>query len=210
MEKIWQIIIGLAVFYAAYALSLKKWDYDSAAKREEAKLRLKRAGLSVRYYFIPANRLLVLNALSGGFFFWYWSYKQWQAVTAGYKNAAGGALKYGPLARAVFSFISFYQLTAVVNRTCAYMRKRPALPAVFWGSALAGGFTAACLPCLSPWWRAAGAALYIAAPYALQKRINALPKEPPPSRLKTNEILWVGLGWLVWACVWAAARCLGK
>lgn len=210
MERLIQILIGAGILYAAYAMSLKKWDYTSVQKREEQKLRLKRKGLSVRYYFIPAGRLLVFNVLSGGVFFFYWSYKQWQAVKSGYKNEAGVPLKFAPAARALLSFISFYQLAAIVGRTCAYMRKKTPFPAIFWGTALWGGLAGAFLPLLPLPWRVLCAALYLLAPCALQMRINSLPKEPPPSRVKTSEILWALAGWLVWGGFAAAWRAFAR
>lgn len=210
MERLIQLLLGAGILYAAYALSVKKWDYDSEAKREETKKRLKSAGLSVRYYFIPAGRLFVLNALSGGVFFFYWSYKQWQAVKSGYKNSAGTPLKYWPLTRAVWGFVSFYQLAAIVNRTCVYMRKKPALPAAFWGTVLCGAVAALCVPFLGPGWHLAGAAGYLLAPYAVQRRINSLPKELPPSRVKAAEILWTALGWLLWGGVFTLLHLTSK
>jgi len=146
MEKLIKILIGFALLYGAYALFLKKWDYTSQAKRDEQKQQLKEKGLSACYFFIPPQRLLVLNVLSGGIFFFYWSFKQWQAVLSGYKNLAGTKLKMGPFGRAFWGILSFYQLTAIVNRTCAYMHKPQGLSHLFWGTALWAGLTVACLP----------------------------------------------------------------
>lgn len=187
----------MALLWAAYA-SAARWDYSTRAKEQELKNRLKQKGLSIRYYFIPARRMLLLNALSGGIFFLYWSFQQWRAVRAGYKNAAGTPLKYPPFLRTLFIFISFYQLTALVNRTCLYMHKKPAMRPFVWGTLLWGGLAAACIPFLSLYWRIAGGVVFLLAPYALQRRINTLPKELPPSRLKMPELAAVLAGWVLW------------
>ena len=44
MERLWSILIGIAILYAAYALGMKRWDYDSPAKREDSKPALKSGG----------------------------------------------------------------------------------------------------------------------------------------------------------------------
>lgn len=201
MEKFLQIAVGILIIAAVYLLGMKRWDYASAAKRAAEKDRLKHAGLSVCYYFIPAGRLLLLNLLSGGFFLFYWSYKQWHAVRSGYKSSSAKSLKGGPLLRAAFTCFSFYRLTAIVNRTCMYLHKPPALPAAFWGTALWGGAAAACWPGLPAAARLAGAVLFFYAPYAVQKHVNLLPKQLPPSRLKAAEALCVPAGWLLWAAL---------
>ena len=105
MERLWSILIGIAILYAAYALGMKRWDYDSPAKREELKTRIKERGLSTRFYFISAGRLLGLNILCGGLFVFYWSYKQWQAVYAGYKSTSGHMPKRRPFsARGIYVY----------------------------------------------------------------------------------------------------------
>ena len=198
MEKLIKILIGFALLYGAYALFLKKWDYTSQAKRDEQKQQLKEKGLSACYFFIPPQRLLVLNVLSGGLFFFYWSFKQWQAVLSGYKNLAGTKLKMGPFGRAFWGILSFYQLTAIVNRTCAYMHKPQGLSHLFWGTALWAGLTVACLPWV-PWWgRILGAFFFLYPPYALQQHINNLPKEIPPSKFRWIELLPMACGWVFW------------
>jgi hypothetical protein len=199
MEKLIKIIIGFALLYGAYALFLKRWDYTSQAKRAQEKQRLKEAGMSACYFFIFPKKLLLLNALSGGIFFFYWSYKQWQAILSGYKNLAGTKLKFGPLTRAIFALFSFYQLLAIVNRTCVYMRKPQALSHLFWGTALWVGAVLPLVPVL-PWWaRLLGAVLFIYAPFVAQTHINLLPSDIPPSQFKWVELLPVPIGWLVWS-----------
>lgn len=202
MEQLSSILLGLALLYVFYILIAGKWDYASQAKNAELKEQLKEQGLSVRYYFIPAGRLLLFNILSGGLFLFYWIYKQWQAVLSGYKNSAGTPLKYGPVLRTLFAFISFYQLNAITNRTCLYMHKRPTLSHWFWGTALWAGLAAAWTPVLPPEWRILGGVLFIIAPSVLQRRINALPKELPPFRLKLAEILWLIVCWIFLAACW--------
>ncbi len=197
MDRLLQLILGIGLLWAAYAV-LARWDYTSDAKRAEEKERLKEAGLSAQYYFVPAGRLLVLTLLSGGFFVFYWSYKQWQAVRAGYKNTAGTPLNYSPLWRAVLTPVSFYQFAAILNRTCRYLRRPAAWPAWLWGTAFWTGAAAACIRDLG-WGRLLGLAAFCAAPYTLQKHINGLPKELPRFRLKWAEMMCVPVGWLLWA-----------
>ena len=66
MEQFLQMAGVLAALYIAYALTLKKWDYASEAKRTERRTQLKELGLSNTFYFIHAGTLLILNAVSGG------------------------------------------------------------------------------------------------------------------------------------------------
>ncbi len=202
MEKLVQMFIGLGILYAIYALAIKNWDYTSQAKRDALRTRLKEQGLSSCYYFIPPLKLLLLNILSGGLFLFYWAFKQWQAVISGYKNTAGKPLRGGAWLRGLLGLVSFYQLCAIVNRTCQYMRKKPSFPAGLWGTLFIGGLVTACVPAVAAEWRAMGAILFLLAPYILQRRINTLPKEIPPSRLKILEIIWVPLGWLLWAGIY--------
>lgn len=199
MERLPSILLGIAMLYVFYVLGTRKWDYASEAKREAQKEYLKKAGLSTCYYFIPARRFLLLNALGGGLFVLYWAFKQWQAITAGYKNSAGKMLKGAPWLRALFIVFSFYQLTAIVNRTCLYLRKRPSFSHWLWGTAFWAGLAAAAVPMLPAWARWTGAAAFFFAPYFIQQRINTMPKELPPSRIKKAEILWLPVCWLIWA-----------
>lgn len=208
MEKLWSILTGIAILYAAYALGMKNWDYASAAKRDELKNRLMERGLSVRYYFIPTRRLFVLNLFCGGLFGFFWSYKQWQAVLAGYQNTTGKMPAGGAFLRAVFTFITFYQFNAILNRTCLYMRKKPTLPVMIWGTLLWGGLAAACLPALPAFWRITGGILFVLAPCMLQKRVNALPKKLPSSRIKAAELFWMPVSWMIWLGICAAVRAL--
>ena len=201
MDRLPSILLAIALLYAFYVLGTRKWDYASEAKRQAQKERLQKEGLAVCYYFISGRKFLLLNLLGGGLFSLYWGYKQWQAIRAGYKNAAGTQLKGGPFIRAVFILFSFYQLTAIVNRTCLYMHKRPSFTHLFWGTAFWGGLAAACVPQVPAPWRIAGAAAFFFAPYFIQQRINTLPKTLPPSRLKMAELLWLPVCWVIWGGV---------
>ena len=101
MERLLGMLGVLAVAYAAYALSFKKWDYTSEAKRLERRKVLKAKGMSDTFYFIHARTLFVLNALSGGLFVFYWLYRQWQAVLYGFKRQDGTKLAGSALLRTV-------------------------------------------------------------------------------------------------------------
>ena len=180
-----------------------RFDYTSEQKRQDIKVRIKRQGLSLQYYFISQRRLLILNILSGGLFVFYWAYKQWQAVHAGYRNTSGKILHGGPMLRSLFCAVSLYQLTAIINRTCVYLRKIPALPAVIWGTAWWGGLTAACLPFCPVWGRILGGIFFLITPYVLQKHVNSLPSQLPPNKIKWPEIVWLLLSWVLWAAAFA-------
>ncbi|MBR3631779.1 MAG: hypothetical protein IKN49_01755 [Elusimicrobiaceae bacterium] len=201
MEKLLHIFGGMAILYLIYVLGIKNWDYASEAKRLKIKEDIKQEGLSTSFYFITPKRLLFFEILSGGLFIFYWAYKQWQSMLRGYKNTTGKRLLFGPFLRSLFIAISMYQLTAILNRTCVYMRKEPAFPPFVWGTALWGGAVAACLPMLASGWRVLGAAFCLLSPYVLQNHINSLPKELPPSRIKAMEIVFLLFSW----CVWGAA-----
>lgn len=199
MEKFLHILIGFAIIYSGYFFLRSKINYTSESKQLERRNTLKTQGMSSCYFFMIPKKLLLLNILSGGFFFFYWSCKQWQAVISGYKNATGTKLKYGAFLRAMAGIFSFYQLTAIVNRTCEYMHKKTGLSHLFWGTV-----TWLCpvlfLVFMIPLWvRVPAAVLFLSAPYFLQKHINTLPKEVPPSHLKFQEIICLPIGWSVWA-----------
>lgn len=204
MNRLLSLAVGLGILAFVYVLGLRRLDYASEQKRLAAKAQIKQDGLAVQYYFIPAGRLLAWWVLSGGLFGFYWLYRQWRAVCAGYRHAQGKKLAFGPLLRSVFGLISFYQLTAIVNRTCIYKRKTPAFPAAWWGTLFAGGAVAAALPLLPLWARLLGAGCFAAAPYAVQRHINLLPGTLPPLPVKLMEWLWLMLSWLIWAglAVW--------
>lgn len=198
MEKLINILIGFGLLYGSYLLFLKHSDYASQEKRAKKKQQLKEAGLSSCYFFILPKRLLLFNLLSGGFFFFYWSYKQWQAVLSGYKNLAGTRLRFSPLVRGIFGLLSFYQLMAIVNRTCVYMRKPKALSHLFWGTVLWTGLLGVCLPFLPVWGRVMCGGLFLYTPYVAQTHINTLPQEIPPSKIRRAEIGVILLSWFFW------------
>ena len=186
----------LAVMYAGYAVSVKKWDYETEAKREARRTALKTKGLSNTFYFIHARTLFLLNLLSGGLFVIYWLYRQWQAVLRGFKRLDGAPLKNGPLLRTVCGFATFFELNAVICRTCEYMRQKAPLPPWVWGTAWLAGL-AGTLAGTDVTTRAAGYLVFCAAPALLQRRLNALPKETIPPQPKPAEIAAAALALLL-------------
>ncbi|WP_458402383.1 hypothetical protein [Candidatus Avelusimicrobium sp.] len=206
MERVWHILAGAALIYVTYVMLLKKWDYNSEAKRQEHKDKLKQEGLSTCYFFIPPYRLLLFNILSGGFFYFYWSYKQWKAIISGYKNTARKPLIGGAWIRAFLGMFYFYPLAAIINRTCDYMGKKQMLSPVFWTILFWGGLTAACLPMLNVFWRLVGAACFFIAPFVLQKHILLLPKDLPPIRWRVVEMMFVVLGWIGWVGIFMLVK----
>ena len=104
----------LAVLYAMYALSLKKWDYATEAKRQERRTLLKTKGVSNTFYFIHAGTLFLLNVFSGGLFTFYWLYRQWTAVPHGFRRLNAQPLPHGAFLRTVGGFITFFELNAIV------------------------------------------------------------------------------------------------
>lgn len=206
MERIWHILAGAALIYLAYMMLLKKWDYNTEAKRHAHKDILKQKGLSTCYFFIHPYRLLGFNIISGGFFFFYWSYKQWKSVISGYKNVTRQPLRGGAFVRSIFGLFYFYPLAAIINRTCDYMGKTQMLSPIFWTIIFWGGLTAACLPVLDVFWRLLGAVCFFIPPFVLQKHINLLPKELPPVRLRVIELFFVFLGWIAWAAIFVLLK----
>lgn len=204
MDRLYSILIGVALVAVLYWLGPRRFDYTSPQKRQHIKDRITAKGISVQYYFISTKRLLWFNILTGGLFFFYWAYKQWQAIQNGYKSTTGVTIKYNPWLRSLFSCFTLYQLIAIVNRTCVYMRKVPAFPAVVWGSFWWAGLVVACLTICPIWIRLLGAILYLVTPYVLQRHINSLPKELPPSRIKWREMMWLLLCWIFWAALYVA------
>ena len=176
MERLLQMLGILAVLYAMYALSLKKWDYATEAKRQERRTLLKTKGVSNTFYFIHAGTLFLLNVFSGGLFTFYWLYRQWTAVPHGFRRLNAQPLPHGAFLRTVGGFITFFELNAIICRTCEYMRHKPPLPPWAWGTMWLGGLIGAIA---APGWteKLIGYALFCAAPAVLQKRLNALPAE---------------------------------
>ena len=198
MQRLLSILGAIALIYFFYALSMKNWDYHSEQKRQAIREKIKQQGLSTRFYFISARRVLLLNLFSGGIFFFYWAYKQWQAIQTGYKNISRKSLSFGPEWRSLFIFVSFYQLVAIVNRTCVYMRKAPALAPFFWGTVQWVALAATCLPMLAWGWRALAAVCFLLPSYAVQNHINLLPKQLPARRISWAELLCLFIGWTLW------------
>lgn len=199
----------LAVLYAAYALSLKKWTYVTEAQREQRRRELKEKGLSNTFYFIGAGTLFLLNAASGGLFSFYWMYRQWQAVMRGFKRLDGTALKGGPFVRALGGLVTFFPLNAIIARTCEYMRKKAPLPPWVWGTLWLAGLAGAIFVTRWPE-RLVCYAFFCGAPAALQNRLNALPKDPVPAKPKPAEYVAAACGLIAALAVITAWRVLAR
>ena len=193
----------VAVLYAAYALSLKRWDYDTEAKRNARRARWKEQGLTNTFYFIHAGTLFCLNLASGGLFTFYWLFRQWQAVSHGFRRLDGKPLRGGAWVRALGGFISFFPLNALICRTCAYLRHTAPLPPWVWGTLWLGGL-AGTLASPSAAGRIIGYLFFCGAPAVLQRRLNALPNQPISASPRPREIL-AALGALACAAALAAA-----
>lgn len=193
MERLLEMLGVLAVMYAAYALSVKNWDYTSEAAREKRKAELKRQGLANTFYFINARTQLVLTLASGGTFTLYWLYQQWRAVLRGFKRTDGIPLTGGPLLRTLGGACTFFTLAGIINRTCEYMRRPAAWPAGLWGLVWLAGLVCVFLP--AGWTvKALGYFFFCAAPAVYQRRLNALPKTPVPAAPKIAELAATAAG----------------
>lgn len=188
MERLLEMLGVIAVLYVGYALSIKKWDYSSASKREERRKKLKEKGLSNTFYFISSRTLLLLNIVTGGLFSLYWFFKQWQAVLRGFKRQSGKPLKYGAFLRTLLFPFTFFELQGIINRTCEYLKKPVPLPVWFWGGLyVAGGAVLFALP--YTWVKITGQLLVCLIPAVLQKKLNILPATPIENRPKLHEII---------------------
>lgn len=196
MQRFLEMLTVVGVLYIAYKLTLSQWNYSTEADRKKRKNLLKKKGLSNRFYFMGARTLWLLNICSGGLFCFYWFYKQWQMIFTGFKRLDGRPLSASPFWRALGGFFTFFSLGGIINRTCEYLRKRPALPAALWGLMWWGGLVATFLP-TELWVRICGYLLFCAAPAAFQNRLNALLEEPLPLKPKPAEIVATTVGLLV-------------
>ena len=204
MEQFLQMIAVLAALYIAYALTLKKWDYASEAKRTERRTQLKELGLSNTFYFIHAGTLFILNAVSGGLFAAYWLFRQWKAVLVGFRRLSGQPLAGGAFVRTLGGAVTFFGLNAIICRTCEYMRKKSPLPPWVWGTLWLGGLIGTIL--VKPlFWRACCYALWVGAPAALQRRLNALPEQTLSTKPKSSELAFAVFGLV---CVLGAAAAI--
>ena len=129
------MVAVLAALYIAYALTLKKWDYASEAKRTERRTQLKELGLSNTFYFIHAGTLFILNAVSGGLFAAYWLFRQWQAVLVGFRRMSCQPLAGGAFVRTTRGAVKRHYLPHLR----IYAQKIPPA-AVGVGYAVAGRF----------------------------------------------------------------------
>ncbi|WP_428052871.1 hypothetical protein [Candidatus Avelusimicrobium stercoris] len=204
MEQFLQMVAVLAALYIAYALTLKKWDYASEAKRTERRTQLKELGLSNTFYFIHAGTLFILNAASGGLFAVYWLFRQWKAVLVGFRRLSGQPLAGGAFVRTLGGAVTFFGLNAIICRTCEYMRKKSPLPPWVWGTLWLGGLIGTIL--VKPlFWRACCYALWVGAPAALQRRLNALPEQTLSAKPKPGELAFAIFGLV---CVLGAAAAI--
>lgn len=195
MERLLEMLGVLAVMYAAYALSIKNWNYTSEAAREKRKAELKKLGLTNTFYFINARTLLVLTLVSGGMFTFYWIYQQWRAVLRGFKRTDGVPLKGGPFLRTLGGAFTFFTLANLINRTCEYMRQPTAWPAGLWGLVWLTGLAGVFLPTEGTV-KALGYLCFCAVPAIYQRRLNALPKTPVPAAPKLAELAATAAGLL--------------
>lgn len=210
MERLLEMLGVLAVMYAAYALSVKNWNYTSEAVREKRRAELKKQGLTNTFYFINARTQLVLTLISGGTFTLYWMFQQWRAVLRGFKRADGTPLTGGPFLRTLGTPFTFFSLAGIINRTCEYMRKPTAWPAGLWALIGLGGLACLLLPDARPL-KLAGYFVLCAVPAVYQRRLNALPKNPVSAVPKLAEIAFTLLGIIcVLAITLQLRRTLGK
>ena len=196
MQRLTEMILAIAILYAVYALGIKKWTYTTEAEREKRKTELKQLGLSSTFYFIHAQTFFILNVVSGGFFSFYWLFKQWQAVLQGFKRLSGDPLKHGPFVRALGAPITFFTLAALINRTCEYMHKKTAWPAGLWGALWLVGAGLIFCP-VEMFYRLMGFLFFCLAPAVYQNRLNTLPKEPVSPSPKKAEIVATVVGLLL-------------
>ena len=205
MERLIQMLGILAVLYAAYALSLKKWNYQTETQRNARRVFLKTKGLSNTFYFIHAGALFLLNVFSGGLFTFYWIYRQWQAIEQGFRRLDGHSLKHCPLVRSLGGFATFFSLNAIICRTCEYMHHKSPLPAWVWGTLWLAGLAGSIW--VSSWpERIVCYVFFCAAPAALQHRLNALPKEPISPQPKPAEIIAAAIALAAALGILAAGR----
>ncbi len=208
MERLLEMLGVLAVMYAAYALSVKNWNYTSEAAREKRKTELKKEGLTNTFYFIHARTLFVLTVVSGGAFTLYWLLQQWHAVLRGFRRADGTSLKGKPFVRTLSGAFTFFTLANLINRTCEYMHARTAWPPALWGIVWLGGLFFVFAP-VSWATKAAGYLVFCAVPSVYQNRLNALPKTPVPASPKLPELLAAASGLAAVLTVAAIYRAAG-
>jgi hypothetical protein len=187
MAEFLQMAVVIAVLYIFYSVTIKKWNYSTEAQRKERRTLLKKRGLSNTFYFIHDKTLFFLNAASGGLFTFFWLFRQWQAVKAGFKRTSGAPLKYGPFLRTFFGLVTFFSLNALISRTCEYMHKKTPLPPIVWSTLWIAGLI---LVLFATGYGAKifGYLLWCYAPCALQHRLNAFPTQALDPRPKPTEI----------------------
>lgn len=205
MERLVEMLVIIGVLYAGYALTLQKWTYVTQADWEKRKTILKTQGLTNTFYFINARTQFFLTLISGGLFTFYWIYKQWKSVLQGFRRLEGGPLRFGPLLRTLGGFFTFFSLGSIINRTCEYMHKKPALPAAIWGIFWLGGLAIIFCP-VAMGWKIAGYFLWCFAPVAFQRRLNVLPKNAPSAWPKFTELVAAIAGFIMCVSLVAILR----
>lgn len=208
MTDLLQLAAVLVVLYALYAATLKKWNYTTEDQRIKRRVVLKQRGMSSTFYFIHNKTLLFLNLFSGGVFTLFWLFKQWKAICFGFRRLDNTPLKFGPFLRTLFGFISFFQLVALVNRTCEYTRRPIALPPFIWGTvwlcSLIGIFWT------NGWNKLIPYLLWCYVPCAVQDKINGLTSKALSPKPKMSEATAAVFGLACVAAGYVAWNVFGK
>ena len=193
MEQLVEMIAVLVVMYVVYALTMGKWNYTSAALREQRKNELKEAGVSVRFYFTHPLTQFLLTVASGGIFTLYWLYKQWSQILRGFKRLDGTPLPGTAFGRMLNGYWNFLVLGNLLNRTCEYMGKETSWPSWLWGTAWLGGLVLVFVP-VAGLYRTAGFLFFCFVPCVFQRRINTLTSEHISAFPRAVEIIVTLLG----------------
>ena len=206
MTDFLQLVVVFAILYVLYASTLKKWNYTTQDQRIKRRILLKQRGMSRTFYFIHTKTLFFLNVFSGGFFLFFWLFKQWQAICFGFKRLDGTPLKYGPFLRTLFGFVSVFQLVAIINRTCEYTQRPLSLPPAVWEivglSSLLGFFWA------DGWNKLLCYLLWCYIPCALQSKINGLTSKAISPRPQLSEMAAAAFGLACAAAVYTTLKTL--
>ena len=102
---------------------------------------------------------------------------------------------------------TFFTLGGIINRTCEYMHKAPAWPAVWWGCLWLGGLITVFLP-VEPTIRLLGAFVFCWVPTAYQRHLNTLPKKSLPVKPKPKEVIAAAFGLTIMLGLMLGARLL--
>lgn len=179
MERLLTMLGVIGGMYVLYAISMGRWQYNSPAVREKRNTQFKKDGMSDQFSFVNPYTLWVLNLASAGTFTFYWLYKQWKVIRAGFKRTSRVPLKINATFRAILGVWSFLALGNLVNRTCEYTHHRTSFPAVFWWAVWLAGPVLLLLP-TSYGWKIAGYLIFCTVPVIFQRRINTLTRDYLP------------------------------